>query len=293
MSKKNHANYYVPAPSIWPIIGSGGLFFTAWGAVNWLHYAPHATFFLATGLLLLLVMLCGWFGTVIQESEQGYYNRQVDQSFRWGMMWFIFSEICFFAIFFAVLFYTRFYAIPAMGGEVSHHLLTHFLLWPDFQAHWPLLKNPDNQLFIGADAVINPWHIPALNTLILLTSGATITWAHWALKYNHRWQLILGMAVTVLLGWLFLYLQVEEYSIAYTDLNLTLHAGIYGATFYLLTGFHGLHVTIGSLMLFIILIRCMAGHFTPRRHFAFEATAWYWHFVDVIWLLLFICVYWL
>jgi len=238
-------------------------------------------------------MTCGWFATVIRESEQGMYNDQVDKTFRWSMLWFIFSEICFFAIFFAVLFYTRLYSVPSLGGEISNHLLTHYLLWPDFQAHWPLLKNPDNSQFIGADAVIETWHIPALNTLILLTSGVTITWAHWALKSNRRWQLMIGLATTVLLGVLFLYLQIQEYIIAYTDLNLTLNAGIYGATFYMLTGFHGLHVTIGSLMLLIILIRCIRGHFSLKRHFAFEATAWYWHFVDVVWLLLFVTVYWL
>ena len=137
------------------------------------------------------------------------------------------------------------------------------------------------------------WGVPALNTAILLTSGVTITIAHWGLLKNKRPQLILGLAATVALGVLFLYFQVEEYAHAMHDLNLTLASGIYGSTFYMLTGFHGAHVTLGTIMLFVILLRCIKGHFTPEHHFGFEAVAWYWHFVDVVWLGLFVFVYWL
>lgn len=286
-------HYYVPAPSFWPIIGSIGLCLTVLGVVHWLHHEWHGPYLLATGFCILLIMMIGWFGTVINENERGLYNMQVDRSFRWGMIWFIFSEVCFFSIFFGALFYTRFYSVPSLGGQIEHHIATHYLLWPDFEALWPLLKNPDNFKFVGADTTVETWHIPALNTLILLSSGVTITWAHWALKLEKRLKLIIGMILTVLLGVLFLYLQAHEYAEAFTELNLTLNSGIYGATFYMLTGFHGLHVTIGTIMLIVILLRCMRGHFTPKRHFAFEAVAWYWHFVDVVWLFLFMFVYWL
>ncbi len=145
----------------------------------------------------------------------------------------------------------------------------------------------------GAFEMMHAWGIPAINTLILLSSGVTVTWAHWGLKKNDRTQLILGLMATVALGFLFLVLQAYEYHHAYTELNLTLHSGIYGTTFFMLTGFHGLHVTLGATMLLVILMRSLKGHFTADHHFAFEAVAWYWHFVDVVWLGLFVFVYWL
>jgi cytochrome c oxidase subunit 3 len=140
---------------------------------------------------------------------------------------------------------------------------------------------------------MGPWGIPALNTLLLLTSGATLTWAHWGLIKNKRSHLIWGLILTVLLGSIFLGFQAYEYAHAYSELGLTLGAGIYGATFFILTGFHGMHVTLGTIMLAVILGRCMKGHFSEHNHFAFEAVAWYWHFVDVVWLILFVFVYWL
>ena len=154
----------------------------------------------------------------------------------------------------------------------------------------PLLKNPNPDI-IGPRAVIEPWGLPLLNTAILLTSSFTITLAHHALKDGKRLKLIIGTALTVILGALFLYFQAHEYMEAYNELGLTLGSGIYGSTFFMLTGFHGLHVTLGTLMILIMLIRILKGHFTPEHHFAFEASAWYWHFVDVIWVGLFIFVY--
>ena len=236
-------------------------------------------------------MLFGWFGTVVRESEAGIYNNQVDVSFRWGMFWFIFSEVMFFAVFFGALFYARIYSMPWLGGEGTG-ASTNLYLWPGFEAIWPLTANGPEK--IGGE--FNPmpaWGVPAINTLILLSSGVTVTWAHHALKAANRGQLIVGLLLTVLLGATFIALQVEEYIHAYAELNLTLNSGIYGSTFFMLTGFHGLHVTLGAIMLTTILFRCIAGHFTPQHHFAFEATAWYWHFVDVVWLGLFVFVYWL
>ena len=289
----NTSNYYIPEESYWPIIGSVGLFTLFWGAAQWLHNAWYGPYLFFVGALIVVFMLFGWFSEVIGENQKGLYNKQVDRTYRWAMSWFIFSEVCFFFIFFAALFYARFWSVPSMGGEIEHHLVTHYLLWPEFKSVWPLLMNPDNVVFPGAENTVDTWHLPALNTLILLMSGVTITWAHWALKKNARAQLILGMFLTVALGVLFLYLQALEYKEAYHHLDLTLDAGIYGTTFFMLTGFHGAHVTLGTIMLIVILGRCMKGHFTAENHFAFEGVAWYWHFVDVVWLFLFIFVYWL
>ncbi|OGV29501.1 MAG: MFS transporter [Legionellales bacterium RIFCSPHIGHO2_12_FULL_35_11] len=286
-----HGGYYIPSPSHWPLVGSVGLTTTLAGAASWLHADWYGPYMFTIGLFIIFSMFFGWFGQVIYENEKGIYNMQVDHSFRWGMCWFIFSEVCFFGAFFGALFAARYFIVPQLGGEIRP--ITHLTLWPDFKAAWPLLTNPNNKTFVGAFESMEAWGLAAINTVILLTSGVTVTWAHWALKLNKRKQLVIGLLLTVLLGGVFLYLQSHEYYEAYTKMNLTLDAGIYGTTFFMLTGFHGLHVTIGTIMLIVILIRSIVGHFTPERHFAFEAVAWYWHFVDVVWLFLFVFVYWL
>jgi cytochrome c oxidase subunit III len=242
---------------------------------------------LLAGLGIMIFMMIGWFGEVIRDSEAGRFNKQVDSSFRWSMSWFIFSEVMFFAAFFGALFYTRVLSVPWLGeGDTMQQL------WPNFHASWPT-AGPG----LTADGLkfspMSAWGLPAINTLLLLTSGVTVTWAHWGLKKNKRGQLIIGLAMTVALGSLFLGLQAYEYHHAYTEMGLTLGAGVYGATFFMLTGFHGFHVLIGTTMLIIMLLRSIAGHFTADHHFAFEAVSWYWHFVDVVWVLLFILVYWL
>ena len=175
----------------------------------------------------------------------------------------------------------------------SNNVETAELLWPNFEAAWPLIQVPAAEKFDLAKQAMGAWGLPAINTVILLTSGVTVTWAHHALKKNNRSQLILGLSLTVALGFLFVGLQAWEYSHAYNELNLKMNSGIYGSTFFMLTGFHGFHVTMGAVMLTIILIRSIKGHFSPENHFAFEAVAWYWHFVDVVWLGLFIFVYWI
>jgi cytochrome c oxidase subunit 3 len=196
----------------------------------------------------------------------------------------------FFAAFFGALFYARHYSVPWLGGEAASKAATHALLWPSYEAIWPTNGPGDVGGQYGA---MEAWGLPAINTVILLSSGVTVTWAHWGLLKQDRRQLILGLAATVVLGFLFVALQAYEYTHAYHELNLTLHTGIYGSTFFMLTGFHGFHVTLGAIILLVILLRSIRGHFTPERHFAFEAAAWYWHFVDVVWLGLFIFVYWL
>jgi cytochrome c oxidase subunit 3 len=276
--------YYLPAPSHWPILGSIALFLMAMGAVLLINQASGGPILLAAGAVVLLYMLFGWFGTVIRESEGGLFNKQVDISFRWAMGWFIFSEVMFFAAFFGALFYVRALSVPwlASGDTLEQ-------LWPNFQGVWPA----SGPAIEGTFTPMGAWGIPAINTLILLSSGATVTWAHWGLKKNNRSQLTIGLFLTIALGLLFIGLQAYEYIHAYQDLNLTLATGAYGATFFMLTGFHGFHVTLGTIMLIVIFLRALKGHFTPDRHFAFEGVSWYWHFVDVVWLLLFVLVYWL
>ena len=286
MSATN-GGYYLPQPSHWPIVGSVGLFTFLAGFAGFIHGG--SSLFMLAGAAILIFMLFGWFGTVITESQGGKFNEQVDMSFRWGMGWFIFSEVMFFAAFFGALFYARMYSVPWLGGD-GNNVMTNELLWPAFEAMWP--TNGPGAVG-GHFETMGAWGIPAINTLILLSSGVTVTWAHWGLKQSNRGQLILGLIATVALGFLFLGLQAYEYHHAYKELGLTLGSGIYGTTFFMLTGFHGLHVTLGATMLVIILLRSIKGHFTPEHHFAFEAVAWYWHFVDVVWLGLFVFVYWL
>lgn len=301
--KYNPVNYYFIAdPSFWPLVGSCGLFCTVLGLVQVLHDGVIGWFLMGLGLLLLLTTMFGWFGRVIHESESGLHSAQMDKTYRWGMLWFIVSEIALFTVFFLALFYTRLFTIPELGAapfDFANALYmykgtaTHQYLWPHFQASWPLLVNPNPALFKGPEGVMYTWGIPALNTLILLSSAVTVTWAHWGFKKGNRKQVILGLILTIILGAIFEGFQAHEYISAYTELGLTLGSGIYGSTFFTLTGLHAMHVSIGVIMLTIILIRCLKGHFLPEHHFAFEAVSWYWHFVDVVWLFLFVFVYWL
>ncbi len=284
-------SYYVPASSHWPLIGTLGLSTTVIGAVNLFHKRPSGPYVFLIGSLLLAYMMYGWFAAVIKESQQGLYSEQMDRSFRLGMVWFIFSEVMFFGAFFAALYYARTLSVPWLAG-MGDKAISH-LLWQDFKFAWPLLHNPDPTHFANIKAVMSPWGLAALNTFILLSSSSTLTLAHHALKAQKRRHLNIYLGLTIILALVFLSLQAYEYHHAYTELALTLNSGIYGTTFFMLTGFHGAHVSIGTIMLSILLIRCLKGHFSERKHFAFEAIAWYWHFVDVIWLILFIFVYWL
>ena len=287
MSESN--GYYIPHGTKWPFLSTISLMVLFIGFANYMNGYSTGVILMLSGLSLLLIMTYGWFSNVITESESGIYNDQVDISFRWGMVWFIFSEVMFFSAFFGALYYARELSLPWLGGEGSK-MTTNIVLWPQFENIWPS-NGPVNA---GGDfTLMKAGGIPAINTLILLTSGLTVTWAHHGLKEQNRNQLILGLIATVLLGFVFVGLQAYEYMHAYSELNLKLTSGIYGSTFYMLTGFHGFHVTLGAIMLTVILFRCMKGHFSGDNHFGFEAVAWYWHFVDVVWLGLFVFVYWL
>ena len=277
-------HYYVPQPMAWPIMGSAALFMMAIGTTFVFNNMTGGWVSMALGFMLLLYMMFRWFGDVIRESEGGKYGAWEDMSFRWGMSWFIFSELMFFFGFFGALFWARIMSVPDLSS-----LLHNEILWPGFKDLWPS-AGPG---YAGQFTPMGAWGIPAINTLLLLSSGVTLTYAHWGMTNNQRGKLKLFLFLTVALGVVFLGFQIYEYGHAYSELNLKLTTGVYGTTFYLLTGFHGFHVTLGVLMLSVILIRCWSGHFKSDRHFAFEAVAWYWHFVDVVWLLLFVVVYWL
>ncbi len=278
------AHYHVPQPMPWPIMGSFSLFCMALGSVILFNGASAGWTGIALGFMVLLYMMFRWFGDVIRESEGGKYGRWEDLSFRWGMSWFIFSEVMFFAGFFGALFWARVMSVPDLAS-LEHNTY----LWPNFTSHWPSAGPGFEEKFSPMGA----WGLPALNTVLLLSSGVTITLAHWGLIANQRGKLLFWQGMTILLGVLFLICQAVEYAHAYSDLNLKLTTGAYGTTFFMLTGFHGFHVTCGAIMLTVIWFRCLSGHFKPEHHFAFEGVAWYWHFVDVVWLGLFIFVYWL
>jgi cytochrome c oxidase subunit III len=281
--------YFVPPPSGFPAMAALGLFFVIFGAAQWVNGAGWGAYSLLLGVVIWLGTLYFWFSQAIRESEGGLYSDRIDISFRWSMSWFIFSEVMFFAAFFGALYWIRLHALPNLGS------IDNSLLWPDFKAVWPS-SSPGAT---GAPAgivepfsVIGPWPLPTINTALLLTSGITLTIAHHALLAGQRTKTVLWMWVTVALGISFLMVQGYEYTHAYSELNLKLSSGAFGSTFFMLTGFHGFHVFVGMLMLTFITLRLMKGHFTPKRHFGFEGAAWYWHFVDVVWLGLYLVVYW-
>ncbi len=282
--------YFIPPPSRHPVLVACGLFMVIGGAGQWVNGAGWGAYLLLAGVVVWLSVLFQWFSLAVGESEGGLYSDRIDVSFRWSMSWFIFSEVMFFAAFFGALYWARVHSIPALGS------LENQLLWPDFKAVWPtagpgITASP--AATVEAFTTVGPWPLPTVNTALLLTSGVTLTIAHHALIAGQRVKTIAWMWITVILGASFVGVQAFEYHHAYVELNLKLSSGIFGSTFFMLTGFHGFHVFVGMLMLTFITLRLMKGHFTSERHFGFEGAAWYWHFVDVVWLGLYFLVYWL
>ncbi len=280
----NAPYYFVPGPSKWPVLMGAALLVVMAGASAWVNGVSWGMPVNIVGIIAALVVLYYWFGDAIAESEGGLYNARIDTSYRWSMSWFIFSEVMFFGAFFGALFYARAITMPWLAD------LDHKLLWPDFAAVWGNLGPAD---VVDRFETMGPFPIPTINTALLLASGVTLTISHHALRDNLRGKAAFWLFLTILLGAIFMGFQVYEYMHAYSDLNLKLTSGIYGSTFFMLTGFHGFHVTMGGIMLAVVLYRLMKGHFTADNHFAFEGAAWYWHFVDVVWLGLFVFVYWL
>jgi cytochrome c oxidase subunit 3 len=283
---KDWDEYYVADSAGVVHTGTVGLFVMLVGAASTLNGSAWGKFAFFGGLALTIYMLFRWFADQIRESHGGLLSAQVSLTYRWGMGWFIFSEVMFFAAFFGTLWYGRVLVAPWLSGAGAG-MSTHEFLYPLYEMAWPT-QGPEHW---GGDFKLVAWDgLPLLNTILLVTSGITLTIAHHALLHGERAKLNIFMVLTVILGSVFLGCQGLEYVHAYHD-NLTLESGIYGTTFYMLTGFHGLHVLLGTIMLIVMTIRSMIGHFTPENHFAFESAAWYWHFVDVVWFGLFIFVY--
>ena len=280
----NAPYYFVPNPSKWPVLAGLSLLVTMAGASAWVNGVSWGKPVNLVGILSLIAVLYYWFGDAIAESEGGLYNARIDTSYRWSMSWFIFSEVMFFAAFFGALFYARSISMPWLAD------LDHKVLWPDFAANWGT-GGPAG--LVDAFQTMGPFPVPTINTALLLTSGVTLTISHHALREGNRSKTAIWLFATILLGAIFMVFQAYEYMHAYSELNLKLTSGIYGSTFFMLTGFHGFHVTMGAIMLSVVLYRVLKGHFTPDHHFAFEGAAWYWHFVDVVWLGLYVVVYWL
>ncbi|MBD3646572.1 MAG: cytochrome c oxidase subunit 3 [Pseudomonadales bacterium] len=294
-TEESYESYYVPHNSRLPIFASLGIFLTVYGTGHILNdmtagnEGSIGTWILLAGGLIMASTLYGWFNKVIEENHANLYSQQMNRSYVWGMSWFIFSEVMFFAAFFGALFYVRVFVIDWIGGEGDRG--PSGMLWPNYSPEWPLLQTPDPAQFPGAKEAMGPWGLPLINTILLVTSSVTVTFAHHGIKEGSRSKLINWLAITVLLGIAFLVCQAYEYYHAYTEMGLTLNAGIYGTTFFMLTGFHGAHVTLGTFMLIVMFGRALKGHFSADNCFGFEAAAWYWHFVDVVWLGLFLFVY--
>ena len=299
-------NYYVPDQSRFPIFMAVSLFLLVMGASSTINNLGDAdnnsVYILYAGFLSLFTTLFFWFRQVVKEHLAGLDSNQLKTSYVYGMAWFIFSEVMFFAAFFGALFYVRNFAVPWLGGVGEKGIGVAALdLWDGFESAWPLIETPDkgadykdtgftSMSWPGFDKALT-W-LPLWNTIVLLSSSLTVHHAHVGLKNGNRKQFNVWLGITVTLAVIFVFLQAAEYYAAYTHYGLTLNSGIYGSTFFMLTGFHGFHVMMGGIMLGIMLARSLfAGHFEDHDHFGFEAASWYWHFVDVVWVMLFLFVY--
>jgi len=277
--------YYVPPDSAHPVRASFALLVMMLGASAWVNQVDIGKWITLAGTVGLLIVIWQWFADAINEEQAGLNSKRIDVSYRWSMGWFIFSEVMFFAAFFGALWYTRNVTMPWLG-DLDHQLM----LWPDFAAVWPNLGPAG---IVEEFQVMGPFWLPTINTTLLLMSGVTLTISHHALRESHFGKAKFWLLATIVLGLIFVTFQAYEYYYAYTGLNLRFDSGVFGSLFFMLTGFHGFHVILGAIMLTVMLVRMMKGHFTAENHFGFEAAAWYWHFVDVVWLGLYVFVYWL
>jgi cytochrome c oxidase subunit III len=284
-----HSSYFVPEYSALPIIGSIGLLFFALGTLN--VTSLWGASFSILGALILVFMLASWFRSIIKENRAGLYSTQMDRTFRWGLFWFLFTEFFFFATLTGALITLRFFSIPFYAGAVnsSASLLTHYLIWPNFKSTWPLLVNPST-VFSGAKEAAFGWGLPFLYTLILTLSGALTTLSLIANKRGMKLASVTGLLLSIILGISFLFLQFQ-FSSGLVRQGLTIGSGIYGSLFFVLIGFHTLHVIVGLIILSIVLIRCAAGHFANGKDFTFETAAWFWGFICIVWLVIYILLF--
>lgn len=285
-----HGGYYVPEQSVWPIIGALSLLLFAIGSLNFTELWGLIVF--AIGTITLLYMLCGWLSSVVRESRSGLYDAQMNRTFRWGMFWFIFCEFFTFGILLGAIIYERVGVIPWLAGQGSGgSVLTNYLLWPDFSASWPLIKNPDPATFAGLKDVPSAWGLPTLNTLVALCSAVTVLFALWAIKNKQTRATITGLVVTFFLGIAFAVMQFDHARILIKQYDMTISSGIYGSLVWMVGGFHFLNLLVGLILLFVVGFRYTLGHFNEKHHFAIEATAWYWAFISAMWLIIYLCIY--
>ena len=297
-------SYYVPDQSRFPIFMAFSLFVLVMGASSTINNLDNpesnSVYILYSGFACLFLTMFFWFRQVIKEHLAGLDSNQLKQSYVYGMAWFIFSEVMFFAAFFGALFYVRTFAVPWLAGDGSKgDAITAIELWQGFESTWPVITTPDqgSEYVLAEKSMAWPgWDhalkwLPLWNTIVLLSSSVTVHIAHLALKNGNRKKFNTMLGVTVGLALIFVGLQAAEYYEAYAHYGLTLNSGIYGSTFFMLTGFHGFHVCLGAIILTIMLFRSLKGHFSSDDHFGFEAGSWYWHFVDVVWVCLVAFVY--
>ena len=323
-NNSDYETYYVPESSKLAICASVSAAVIVLGVAGGInessgHFAPtgegNPWFMFFVGMIMLTITMFAWFKTAIEDNLNGLNSEQLKISYRMGMQWFIFSEVMFFFCFFGTLFYIRTFAAPWLAGSTEESAMNS-ILWPNFSYEWPLMITPqdavggvdgqaaaghlaNNGVMSGPDRNMSFWTadvwykwLPLWNTLLLVTSSVFCEFAHHALKAGHRKKFNVWLGLTLLLGFIFVGLQALEYYEAYYHYGLTLQSGAYGATFFMLTGFHGFHVCLGAVMLSVQWLRSMTkGHFTAEDHFGFEASAWYWHFVDVVWIFLVLVVY--
>lgn len=288
----SNTHYYVPEHSKLPFLGALGLFLLGYGTLNLLHSSMIGTVLFMAGAIILAGVLFAWFREVINEQMAGLYNEQISHSFQWGMIWFFVTEIFLFGIFMAALFYARVISVPGLAGiGNSQDFLTHIMFWPNFKDVWPLLTNPNPVAYPGSTGTVDPWHVPLLNTIVMLLSAVSVTFAYRFLKRSNRTGAVIGLSVTIVLGLIFVFMQAQEFLLAHNEYGLKLSSGIYGSTFFMLVGLHTAHVIVGLLMLAVMLLRTIKGHFNAKDNFGFKATLWFWQFITVIWLITFVFVY--
>jgi cytochrome c oxidase subunit III len=285
-----HGSYYVPEFSAWPIIGSIGLLLFAVGSLNIESGWGEVVSIL--GALILIFMLGGWFRAVIKESEAGLYDAQMHRTFRWGLFWFLFCEFAFFGTIVGAMIYVRFFSVPWLAGQAAGgSVMTHYILWPNFQNVWPVVSNPAPYLFAGLKASPMAWGIPALNTIIMAISGGVSIAAFAGIKKGNTWMGPVGLLLSIILGIIFLFFQLHYFAVVSAALGLTVNSGIYGSLFFMFSAFFILHVIVGLLILSVVLVRTAMGHFKDGNYFSFELATWFWTFITIIWIIAFIFMF--
>lgn len=287
---EKHGSYYVPESSIWPIIGAVALLLLAVGSLNF--SGVFGMMAVVVGAVIFLIMLFGWFSNVIHENKKGFYDEQMSRTFWWGMFWFIFCETFFLGTLLGALLYTRLSTLPWLAGEGSGgSLLTHYVLWPNFEVTWPLVKGP-NPFAYPALKQLPGLGIPLLNTLVLLLSAVAANFSLHALRKRQRILSLFCLVATLLLGLLFLVSQINFIILLTHKYSITIGSGIYGNLIFFLYGFHSLHVLAGLIMLFAVFFLTVNKYFSSAKNFGFAASIWFWNFITIAWLAIFICLYW-